>query len=181
MQPHTTPLYLSNRCHPSRAHTHTLHSCPTCNTSNKVFETNALAHLNDAKVGATKLAVTSQAYVEKQIQELKSVPAHVPCAHCKLELGVPAEIFNWCCEGCKVWHDHTHATDKICPDCSVVRSPENSTPPQLRCPQCAEVTVVPYSNAAKHVSAAKVATKEAYGTWRGEDNRQRKRSQEEEE
>ena len=138
--------------------------CATCNTPNNVYETNGLQILGDAKTDMNNTIATTQETIKKEYAELQAVPDHIPCVHCTLELGVPQELFNWTCAACNHVHDHTLTTETVCAECKVARAPENNEPPQIRCPKCEGITVVPYSNARKHLAKAATTTKNAYNS-----------------
>lgn len=81
----------------------------------------------------------------------------VQCSGCPLTVEVPESLFSWNCI-----NGHTNKGEiKECSECKTVRpapSPDQQQP-TVTCPTCHTVTIVPATNASKHVKEAATNTK----------------------
>jgi hypothetical protein len=139
-------------------------TCGKCQQEVPVPSSNAWKHVNTAKVATVTTATSAKNWTEAKIAELKRVPDHVTCSSCRIELAVPPQVFHWQCAGCGAQHDEKEATAEKCSACEAPRFAAEGglQPPLLQCPNCTQITAVPFSNAKKHVNAAGKATKDAY-------------------
>jgi len=87
--------------------------------------------------------------------ELKSYPTQVRCSACPHEIAVPPTAFDWTCPAGHV----SKLSDDTCVECKVAQ-PAGLPEPTVTCPSCQTVTIVPASNARKHVRETAVKTKE---------------------
>jgi len=109
------------------------------------------------KSAATSVANSAQAAVA----DLKAPPKTIECStkDCKVIINVPPTLFDWTCtnENCK---KSNPPSNKVCSDCKTEPPRVMSLNPFVTCPKCQAQTIVPSSNASKHIQAAAKKTKE---------------------
>jgi len=105
---------------------------------------------------ATAAAAKSAADATKaKVAELRSYPTQVRCSACPTEIPVPPTAFDWTCAAGHTSQLH----EPTCRECKAAQ-PAGLPRPTVTCPSCQAVTVVPTSNARKHVGETAVKTKE---------------------
>lgn len=122
---------------------------------------NAAKHFQTAKEGVTQAAASAKAYGERTVADLKSAPTVIPCSSCATVLNVPSGLFDWKCNQAGCGRVNSPSV-KQCATCASPKPPRgpDDTQPALVCPVCHASTVVPKSNAEKHLAHAAKTTKE---------------------
>lgn len=105
---------------------------------------------------ATGAAAKSAVQATKaKVADLRAAPTQVRCSACPHEIEVPATAFDWHCAAGHL----NRGTAAVCEECKLA-PPEGLVGPSVTCPACQVVTVVPASNARKHVRETATKTKE---------------------
>jgi len=116
-----------------------------------------MSFLQIVKSAATSVANSAQAAVA----DLKAPPKTIECSTegCGVIITVPPTLFDWVCvnETCKKTNS---PSNKICSDCKAEPPRVLSLNPFVTCPKCKAHTIVPSSNASKHIQSAAKKTKE---------------------
>lgn len=122
----------------------------------------SLKSFGRAAATATKAAAVAVADVTvKTYNDLQAVPESIKCSGpgCQLQVAVPPNIFDWscstaACEAKVIRHDRSK---KVCDVCNQPKPTQHDR--TVVCSGCGHPTVVPGSNAAKHVKGAGQAVK----------------------
>jgi len=116
-----------------------------------------MSFLQIVKSAATSVANSAQAAVA----DLKAPPKTINCSTegCGVVITVPPTLFDWMCpnENCK---KSNPPSNKICSDCKGEPPHVMGLNPFVTCPKCKAHTIVPSSNASKHLQSAAKKTKE---------------------
>jgi len=97
--------------------------------------------------------------ITDEYNELKATPKKIKCsgANCVVELDVPSNIFDWVCSSENCRKLNTRESNE-CVNCKAIRTKVLN--PTIQCPKCGTNTIVPSSNASKHLQTASKNTKE---------------------
>jgi len=108
---------------------------------------------------AKSMAKSAADSVKSGVAELQAAPSTVICSNdaCKRAIPVPPGVFNWTCATpqCRAINP---SGNSVCATCNTAKP--KLINPNVQCSACGTFTIVPTSNASKHLKSAGKATKE---------------------